>query len=82
MCKGNGITLGLTDGSNNGGVGYTTSNYARMQTNKSNYGQNVGSAMVSGALANDKTLGITLDATKSGIVVERNNSKYLHFYCN
>lgn len=67
-CCGNNMTLGLTDGADTGGVGYTTSSYARMQINKSNYGQSVGTTMVSSALTNDKTVGITTDATKSGII--------------
>ena len=64
-CKGNGKTLGMTDGTDNFGLNNRT-NYA-LAIAKDRYGLNVGSSS-SGANNTQKTIGITTDATNSGIV--------------
>lgn len=70
--KGNGITLGLTDGTDFGGLNSgaitTTSNilFAR----KAVYGKAVGSLGETGLLETARSLGLTPDPTKSGIVVD------------
>lgn len=65
---GNGMTLGLTDGKNNFGVGgYPTSS---LGFNSSIYGSNVGSSSGSASGAPAKTFGITTDSTKSGMIAD------------
>ena len=73
---GNGMTLGLTDGTNNNGLAFY--NYAQPQSNK--YGVNVGTAgSGSSSFASDVAIGITTDETKSGIETSA-NGLYLYFY--
>ena len=68
-CKGNGMTLGLTDGTNNGGLFSTgASDGYTLFTN--NYGDNIGSAWGSTTYATNVTLGITIDPSKSGIIAD------------
>lgn len=64
--KGNGITLGLTNGASNSALWQTGQGV--MASNDSNYGTPAGTTTTtaSGTL-NYKTLGLTTDATKSGI---------------
>ena len=84
--KGDGISLGLTNGTNNAGfepvsgLGVTAIQQA--------YGLNVGDS-VSGStgLTNGIAVGITIDSTKSGIISDMTDStsvykgkKYLYFY--
>lgn len=72
--KGNGMTLGLTNGTDNAGLEtYTISGYVYMIANTDNYGTNVGTTSVNQSLTN-KTLGITTDSTKSGIIAEQSTS--------
>lgn len=68
---GNGMTLGLTDGTNNTGLysNISSSPYL-VQNNSGAYGDSVGTTHPNGALGNSKTLGITLDPTKSGMVTD------------
>ena len=68
--KGNGITLGFTDGTNNVGVGFNSStNYLYSRTGA--YGSSVGTSMgSSSAIDNSKTVGLTTDSTKSGIAAD------------
>ena len=73
---GNGMTLGLTDGTNNYGLNNLT-NYA-LAVAGDRYGTNVGAAS-SGANNTQKTLSITIDPTKSGMELSDNNL-YLYFY--
>lgn len=61
--KGNGMTLGLTDGANNYGL-----SDQNLTGYKTNYGQSVGSAPGNSIIPSGKTIGITTDPTKSGIV--------------
>ena len=63
---GNGMTLGLTNGSTNVGAGIT-SGASSISVYESTYGSNVGTERGSG-LTGNTSLGVTTDATKSGIV--------------
>lgn len=82
--KGNGITLGLTDGTNNYGFSCSQNNSSSVLYD-GGYGTNVGSN-VSGNLSR-VSMGITTDSTKSGIISDMTEStsvykgkKYLYFY--
>lgn len=69
-CKGNGVTLGLTNGSGSYGFGYSTNAANYNQTNSGLYGTPIGTQL-SGQPNNwpyNSSLGITPDPTKSGIV--------------
>ena len=61
---GNGIALGLTDGTNNFGTCSYSSNYAGYSNN---YGSAVGSERSGSAYTSTLALGVTTDPTKSGI---------------
>ena len=66
---GNGLALGITDGTSfaSFGSGIKSYNYARTST--SGYGSLVGFNMgTSNALVGTKSLGVTKDASKSGLV--------------
>nr|DAM10461.1 MAG TPA: hypothetical protein [Caudoviricetes sp.] len=78
---GNGMTLGLTDGTNNSGTRFTEAGGYNMITPSSNtYGVNVGTNGATGSnLAANTSLGITTDPTKSGIETSSNGLK-LYFY--
>lgn len=70
-CKGNTITLGFTDGTHNFGfqvVGGGSWPYGMFDTN--NYGSDVGTAGGGAFIEQHKTLGITTDPTKSGVVAD------------
>ena len=80
--KGNGITLGLTNGTANGGV--QTMKYSNgvtrageLQIYEVNYNTSVGTtgseSASGGAFDNTKTVGLTTDSTKSGIVADLSN---------
>ena len=69
--KGNGIAFGLTDGTNNFSLGTSNSIGNSPRTN-TKYGQSVGTASDSYTGSVDKTIGITTDSTKSGIVADTN----------
>lgn len=76
---GNGITLGLTDGTNYVGISsptYSTSGGV-MRTDDSLYGASIGNPHVDGESCT--SLGITTDASKSGIETSSNGLK-LYFY--
>lgn len=85
---GNGMALGITDGSHNMGLGqsaYSGIDYNRLYANSSHYGQNVsssGSINTGGNYAG--ILGIATDETKSGVistpVEDTVQYKYLYFY--
>lgn len=69
---GNGMTLGLTDGTNTFGLGNTDisgSNAKGLTPNISAYGSNIGVREVGGGYSTENALGITTDPTKSGIEV-------------
>lgn len=66
---GNGTTLGLTDGTVNVGAFYSTA--AGIDSYAANYGVDVGSSnQGGGAPTVGKTLGVTTDPTKSGLVAD------------
>lgn len=68
--KGNGIGLGLTDGTNNATVFSTTNgNVSYAYCPSQNYGATTGSPwnQGSGSMGHDKVIGITTDSSKSGI---------------
>lgn len=68
---GNGMTLGLTSGTNNFGVyGHSSSGY--LAGASALYGSTIGTSG-SGANVNGKTLGLTADAANSGLVVDTSN---------
>ena len=73
---GNGITLGFTDGSSNYGFSGVNSSPARtLLTTGTDYGSTVGSVHVSDDNPN-KTVGITTDPTKSGMITDLSNDSF------
>lgn len=75
---GNGMTLGWTDGTNNGGAS-SSSNDSSVRVYKGSWGLSVGDSASSGDLNHSKVIGITTDPTKSGIETSSNGLK-LYFY--
>lgn len=72
--KGNGMTLGLTNGETLGGI--TSANIAVSSGNpfyKDIYGTNIGTAGSTAPTPN-KSLGVTTDSTKSGIIADCSNA--------
>lgn len=66
-CKGNGTVIGMTNGTNTVGLNtYASSNGVDAYTGM--YGKSVGTENTTGRINNKKGLGLTTDATKSGIV--------------
>ena len=79
---GNGMTLGITDGSLVGGV-YSQSggqNSGCFQIAQNSYGSEIGTSYSGNPFENDKLIGITSDSSKSGIEVKDDSSIYLYFY--
>lgn len=78
------MTLGLTDGTNNYGLqrDYTNGTGSYNQVHIGSYGKSIGSARTSGTSTTSTTLGITRDATKSGIIINKDLTKYLFFFVN
>lgn len=73
---GNGMTLGLSDGNLN--VGLTTVGGDNVLRNRDGvYGVPYGSADAGGTSINGKTLGITTDPTKSGIIADTSDTAQL-----
>ena len=69
--KGNGKTLGLTNGNRNFGMyGATNSNLNGQETG---YNTSIGTSVNGGTNLDSKTIGITSDATKSGIIADLAN---------
>lgn len=80
---GNGMTLGLTDGLSNYGIA-PQANYWGIYASQSVFGSIVGTDST-GYLSQDKSLGVTTDPTKSGIVADlssnvKDYNMYLYFY--
>jgi len=67
------MTLGLTDGTNNMGLFQSDSSYRDLRAGTPSYGTEVGDTNLNSSGVN-KTLGITTDPTKSGIIVEPDNN--------
>ena len=80
---GNGMTMGMTDGTNNFGLstGLWNSQYSICNgLSPINYGKTVGSVSSNIAtFSNGTAIGVTLDETKSGIETSA-NGLYLYFY--
>ena len=73
---GNSISLGLTDGTTNVAIYEgTTSNQTYLNASNVGYGTVVGSSGTGTDLNNGKTLGVTTDSTKSGIVAEQSTAQ-------
>lgn len=69
--KGNGMTLGLTDGTKNLGLVSLGQQWSASYQN-STYGSSVGTSAPTGeAYISNKTIGITADSSKSGMVVDK-----------
>lgn len=66
--KGNGLTLGLYDGSANYGLGYNTLGYMNMQTGS--YNQAAGSTPSGSGSTGPISIGVTSDGTKSGLIAD------------
>ena len=83
---GNGMTLGLTDGSTKYGLSFATGGYGSYNTTNTNaYGKSLPSTYSGGTYpANAKNLGVDTDSTKSGIIAQQEQDtdeyKYLYFY--
>lgn len=80
--KGDGKTVGFTDGTNNYGLGDDSEGYLKLFTGS--YNTNVGSAFTTGSSSNiNKSVGLTTDSTKSGIVVDTTvpSGYNLYYYC-
>jgi len=79
---GNGMSLGLTNGTNNYGLtagnGY---NYPDGIFRNNAYGQNQ-STTITQTDTGTGILGVTTDPAKSGITVNKDTSKYLFFFVN
>ena len=72
------MTLGLTEGTNNGCLAEHQS-YGLIVSGS--YGGTIGTSYTSSSLISNKNLGITLDSSKSGIESEINsNIKYIVKY--
>ena len=66
---GNGKALGITDGTNLGGLA-TGSQDTGLYATTGSYNLNVGTTRPTGDMARSKVAGITTDPTKSGMIVE------------
>ena len=74
---GNGMALGLTNGTKNTGLRWSTS--VSLSADVNSYGTNVGGSTGGQSFEKDESLGITTDATKSGIELS-DSGLYLYFY--
>ena len=70
--KGTGKALGLSDGTNLGGMADNSA--GTLCRKASYYGSNIGISASGAAITNTLTIGITLDSTKSGIETEINSN--------
>jgi len=82
--KGNGMALGLTNGTTNYGLlKQLSGNVGFLQGATGYYGVNVGDNVQVGTTAtNGQALGVSTDPTKSGIILNRTTTKYLNFFVN
>ena len=79
---GNGITLGLTDGTNN--FGFQTisgNNSGHSMVVSGAYGTNIGSASSTSYVGANKTFGVTSDDTKSGLIADISSIKNYPLDC-
>lgn len=83
LCKGNDITLRLT--LNDLNFGCIHGSAGELSGITSAYDKNINTADWTGTYMSQTpavSIGITKDSTKSGIIVDRTNSKYLNFFVN
>ena len=80
-CKGNGMTLGLTDGASNYGLAnYNYGNYGGgFGSSDTDYGKTAGNGSSFKMGTVNKSYGITTDPTKSGIIADTSS---LALSCN
>lgn len=76
---GNGMTLGLTNGTNNGGLIKSSTSSTYLFSNINSYGSDVSSTPATGGSDVIGTIGVTTDPTKSGIETSSSGLK-LYFY--
>lgn len=69
---GNGMALGITNGSYNGGMAGSTDNSHWTYVSEGGYGKNVGQTNTGGVLGENKLMGVTTDKSKSGLVAKLN----------
>ena len=72
---GNGMALGLTDGTHNAGLLFNNS--GTLQPYTGNYGRNIGIVNSGSAVASIKSGGVTTDPTKSGIIANTSDTAQL-----
>jgi hypothetical protein len=72
---GNGMTLGLTNGTNNAGTVWASG--AALDTKKTQYGQPVSTTAQSSSGGITGVIGITTDSSKSGIIADTSNTAQL-----
>lgn len=84
--RGNGMTLGITDGTTNSGMQSGSSNSIYLSCRTDSYGKAVGNTYGS-AYAYNKSVGITTDVDNSGIIADLGSiesvfsgKKHLYFY--
>ena len=70
---GNGMTLGLTNGTDNVGLANNTDSLSRTFVTPNNYGISVATSSAGGASPAGGRYGVTTDPTKSGIIVDLSN---------
>ena len=75
---GNGMTLGLTNGTNNAGT-YFIANDVGLTVRANLYGSSVGNTASGTSFTSSKSVGITTDPTKSGLELS-DSGLYLYFY--
>lgn len=75
--RGNGMSLGLTDGTSFGGLyDQSSSSTSYVNTSMDFYGQPVGTSLTSsGGLSTAKSLGVTEDGTQSGLVADLSSTQ-------
>lgn len=67
--KGNGMALGLTNGTTNTGLAHYENAYAYLNNYQGAYGENVSGSVTDGSTAYG-ILGVSTDATKSGLITD------------
>lgn len=71
--KGNGMTLGMTNGTTNAGACQVSTNNIGMVIRTEPYGKNVGQTALDGNVTANTSIGITTDSSKSGIIADTSN---------
>lgn len=72
---GNGISLGVTDGTQNASIARGTGSVTALGLFTDSYGEVVGTTSSTATTATGKSIGLTTDATKSGIIAEESTSQ-------